>query len=83
VRHKTAVECTRANVAVRNVITPAPLPETASRLKSPMRDVSVLRSGSRCRRYVSVLFKVTPRYLGSEKKYKVSLLKLTFSSRLA
>ena len=87
-RHKTgaqysAVECTRARVAVRNVVAPAPQPEPANSLRNATRDVSFLRSDSRCRRYVSVLLNVTPRYLGSEKKGRVSLLKLTFSSRLA
>ena len=36
-----------------------------------------------CRRYVSDLPYVTPRYLGSEQKSRVSLLYLTLSSRLA
>ena len=52
-------------------------------LTPPHHDVSFLRSDSRCRRYVSDLSNVTPRYLGSEQKGRVSLLKLTFSSRLA
>jgi len=47
-RHHTgeqypAVECTRAKVAVRNVVTPAPQPEPASRLKSATRDVNFLQ----------------------------------------
>jgi len=87
-RHQTgaqysALEWTRARVAVRNIVAPAPQPEPASRLRSVKRDVSFLRSDSRCRRYVSDLSNVTPRYLGSEQKGRVSLLKLTFSSRLA
>ena len=41
-----------------------------------------LRNDSRCRRYVSVLSNVTPRYTGSEQKGRISSLKLTFSSRL-
>jgi len=41
-----------------------------------------LRSDSRCRRYVSDLSDVTPRYLGSEQKGRVLLLCLTLSSRL-
>jgi len=87
-RHQTgtqysAVECTRTRVAVRNVVAPAPQPEPASRLRSATRDVNFLRSVSRCRRYVSDLSNVTPRYLGSEQKGRVSLLKLKFSSRLA
>jgi len=36
-----------------------------------------------CWQYVSALSNVTSRYLGSEKKGRVSLLKLTFISRLA
>jgi len=70
-------------VAVHNVVAPAPLPEPASHLRSATRNVSCLRSDSRCRRYVSDLSNVTPRYLGSEQKGIVVLLKLTFSSRLA
>jgi len=81
-RHQTgaqysAVECTRARVAVRNVVASAPQPEPANRLRSGTRDVSFLRSNSRCRGYVSDLSNVTPRYLGSEQKGSVSLLKLT------
>jgi len=79
----SAVECTRARVAVRNVVAPAPLPEPASRLRNAARDVRFLQSNSRCRRYVNDLSNVTPRYLGSEQKGKVSLLYLTLSSRLS
>ena len=48
-RHQTgaqysAVEWTRARVAVRNVVAPAPQPEPASRLRSATRYVSFLRS---------------------------------------
>jgi len=75
--------CTRARVAIRKVITSAPQQEPASRLRSAARDVSFLRSDSRCRGYVSDLSNVTPRYLGSEHKGRVSLLMLTLSSRLA
>ena len=87
-RHQTgaqysAVEWTRARVVVRNVVAPAPQLEPANRLRSAMRDVSLLRNDSRCRRYVSDLSNVTPKYLGSEQKGRVSLLKLTLSSRLA
>ena len=46
-------------------------------------DVNFLRSDSRCRRNVSVLSTITPTYVGSEQKGRVSLLWLTFSSRLA
>ena len=86
-RHQTwaqysAVICTRVRTAVRNVVAPAPQPDPASRLRSATRGVSFLRSDSRCRRYVNDLPNVTPRYLGSEQKGSVSLLKLTFSSRL-
>ena len=72
-----AVECTRDKVLVRNVVAPAPQPEPANRLKSVTRDVSFLQSDSRCRRYASDLSNVTPRYLGSEQKGRVSLLRLT------
>jgi len=60
-----------------------PSPESASHLKSTTRDVNFLRSDSRCRRCVSSLSNVVPRYLGPEQKYMVLLLWLTFSSRLA
>ena len=70
-------------MAISNVVAPEPQPERTSRLMNATRDVSFLRSDSRCRRYVSDLSNVTPRYLGSEEKGRVSLLKLTFSSRLA
>jgi len=81
-RHQTgaqyiAVERTRAKVVVRNVVAPAPQPEPASRFRSATRDVSFLQSDSRCRRYVSDLSYVTPMYLGSEQKGRVSLLRLT------
>jgi len=42
----------------------------------------LLRSDSRCQRYVSDLSNVTPMYLGSEQKARVLLLWLTFRSRL-
>jgi len=59
-RHQTgaqysAVDWTRARVAIRRVVAPAPQPEPASRLRSVMRDVSFLRSDSRCRPHVSDL----------------------------
>jgi len=87
-RHQTGeqystVECTMVRVAVYRVVGSAPQPEPASHLRSATRDVSFLRSDSRCRRYVSDLSDVTPKYLGSEQKGRVSLLKLTFISRLA
>ena len=52
-RHQTgaqysAVNWTRAKVAVGNVVGPAPQPEPASHLQSATRDVSFLRSNSRC-----------------------------------
>jgi len=71
-----AVEWTRATVAARNVVARASQPEPASRLRSATSDVSFLRSDSRCRRYVSDLSNVTPMYLASEQKGRVSLLKL-------
>ena len=87
-RHKTstqhyAAECTRIRVAIRRVVAPAPQPEPASRFRRATRDVSFLWSDSRCRRYVSDLSNVTPRYLGAEQKGRVSLFYLTVSSRLA
>ena len=72
-RHQTgaqysAVECTRARVAVRNVVAPTPQPEPASRLKSATRDVSFLWSDTRCRRYVSDPSNVTPRQGRNQRK---------------
>jgi len=64
----SAVECTTARVAVRNVVAPAPQAQPASPLKSVMRDVHFLRSDARCQRYVGDLSNVTLRYLGSEQK---------------
>jgi len=79
----SAVECTKARVAIRRVVATETQPAPASRLRSATRDVSFLRSDSRCRRYVSDLSNVTPRYLGSEQTGGASLLYLTFNSRLA
>ena len=79
----SAFECTSARVAVRNVVAPALQPEPASRLRSATRDASNLHSDAGCRRYVSDLSNVTPRYLGSEQKGRLSLTKLILSSRLA
>jgi len=67
-RHHTgaqcsAVECTSAGLAIRRFVAPAPQPEPASRLRRATRDVSILRSDSRCRWIVSDLSNVTPRYL--------------------
>ena len=76
----SAVECTGVRVAIRRVFAPTPQPESARCLRRATHVVSFLRSDSRCRRYVSDLSKVTPRYLGSEKKGRVSLLYLTLSS---
>jgi len=70
-------------VAVRNVVAPAAQSEPAITLMCATRDVNVLQSDSRCGRYVSGLSNVTPRYLGSEQKRRVSSLWLIFSSRLA
>ena len=70
-------------MAVRSVVAPAPQTEPASRLKNATRDVSFLRSDSRCRQNVNDLSNVTPRYLGSEQKGKGFVVafdfKLTFS----
>ena len=55
---------------------------TLTGASKPPQDVNFLRTYSRCRRYVTVLSNVTPRYLGSEQKHRVSLLKLTLSSFL-
>jgi len=86
-RHQTgaqysAVECSRGRVAIRRILAPAPQPQPASSGDATC-DVSFLRSDSRYRRFVSDLSNVTPRYLGSEQKGRVSLLCLTSCSRLA
>jgi len=60
----SAVECNKTRVAIRRIVSPAPQPEPASRLRSETRDVSFLQSDSGCRRYVSDLSNVTLRYLG-------------------
>ena len=79
-RHQTgvqysAVEWTRARVAIHSVVAPAPRPEPASRLKSVTHNVSFLRSDSmRCRRYLSDLSNVTPMYWGSGQKCRILLL---------
>jgi len=70
-------------VAVYNVVAPEAQPEPASCLKSAMHDVNCFRSDQKCRRYVSDLSNIPPRYLGSEQKGRVSLLWFTFSSRLS
>jgi len=87
-RHQTrtqyfAVERTRTGVAVCRVVAPAPQLEPTSHLRSVTRDIRLVWSGSRCRRYMSDLSNVTPRYLGFKQKGKIPLLKLTFSSTLA
>jgi len=64
----SAVECISARVAVSRVFAEAPQSEPANCLRNSTRDVSFLRSDSRCRRYVSDLSIVTPRYLCSEQK---------------
>jgi len=88
-RHQTgaqysAVECTRTRAAIRNVVALAPQPEPASRLRSATRDVSFLRSDSRCRRYVSDRpVERCSKVFGLGVEGRVSLLQLTFGSRLA
>ena len=54
---------TRAKVAIRSAVDPAPQPELAGPVKSATRDVNFLRSDSKCGQYVSDLSNVTPRYL--------------------
>ena len=62
----SAAKCTRARVAVRNVVAPAPQVDLANHLKSPTRVVDFLRSDSKCRQNVSALENFMPRYIGSE-----------------
>jgi len=80
-----AVEWIGANVAVRSVLASSPQTEPAPArcLRGVTRDVSFLRSYSRCRGYLDVLFNVTPKNLGSEQKGRVWSLKFNFSSGLA
>jgi len=61
----SAIECTRAKVAISSIVAPAFHPEPASHLKSTTHDVSFLRSDSRCQQYMSDLSNVTTRYLCS------------------
>ena len=87
-RHQTgaqysAAECTRARVAVRNVVAPAPQVDPASRLRSPTRVVSFLRSDSKCRRNVSALSNFMPRYVGSAQYGRSRPSTLMESSRRA
>ena len=53
------------------------------RLKSAIHDGNYLRSDLRYQRYVTVLSNIPLRYVGSEKKGRVLLFWLTFSSRLS
>ena len=78
--HYSVVQWTRAKVAVRNAVAPAPQTEPASSLKSATRYVNLLRSDSRRRWYVTVRPNVIQGYVASEQKGMVSLL--IFSSRL-
>jgi len=79
----SVVECTGTRVSIRRIVAPVLHLGPASRLRRATRDVSFLRSDSRCRQYLSDLSNVAPRYLDSEQRGRVSILKLTFSSRLA
>ena len=89
-RHQTgaqysALERAWIRVTVRNVVSPAPKPESASYLESATRDVNFLRSDSRYRRYVNVLSNVTPRYLDSEEKgwcLIIAMMKTSYKSLL-
>ena len=55
----------------------------ARRFKSAIHDVNYLRSDLRYQRYVTVLSNIPLMYVGSEKKGRVLLFWLTFSSRLS
>jgi len=92
----SAVECSRAKVAVGNVVTPAS--HTGGCRQRCYSSISyrackthqecdawcqLLWSDSRYRRYVSDQSNVTPRYLGSKQKNSVLLLWFTFSLRSA
>ena len=76
--YSSALECTRVKLTVSNVVAPAPQPEPTSRFKSASRDTSFLRGDSRCRRCVSDLSSVLPRYLGSEQKGRNSVVVVDF-----
>jgi len=67
-----AVEWTRVGWLFAVLVLQHPQPESVSRLTSAMRDVNFLQSDSCCRRYVSSLSNIIPRYLGSEQKGRVS-----------
>ena len=70
----SAVECTKAKVAVRRVDALTPQPQPTSRLRSATQDVNFLRSDLKFRRCVSDLSNVTPRYLGSGQKGRIWVL---------
>ena len=78
----STTELTKAEVAVRNVVAPALQPGQQVSSREQQDILVFLRSGSRCRRYVSDLSNVTPKHLGSEQKSRVSSLKLTLDSHL-
>ena len=87
-RHQRGAQCsaferTRAKVAVCILVARAPQPNPTSRLKGTTRDVDFLRSDSRCRRCLSDLPKVFTRSLGSDQNSSISVLWLTFTSRVA
>jgi len=78
----SAVEWTRVRVAVRNVIASGPHPEPAIRLKSATRDVIFLPVTEGEGDTWESCSKSLWWYLGSEQKGRVSLLWLSYSSRL-
>ena len=61
----SAVLCSRARVAVHNVVVPAPQANSASFLKSPMHVVNFLYSASRYWQNVRSLSNFMLRYVGS------------------
>ena len=75
-------ECTRAKVAVRKVVAPAPqLIVPAKGLIKEALKVSFLRIDSRCCRYVSNLSRVKPRCFGVAQKGGGLPFRLTSTSR--
>ena len=60
----SAVECTRANAAVRRMAALAPHPNLASRLIRATHEVSFPYNNSRCQWYINNQSSFTPRYIG-------------------
>ena len=79
----SAVEWTKAIVAVQSTVASAPQFDSADLFKNPPRNVSFFHSDSKCRRNVSVLSSFMPRYMGSAQNGRACPLTKMLSSRRA